>query len=115
MPTNKKNHKKTNTLSLPDNTVSALTYSLTLLSGLIIFLLEKDNKTIRFHALQAIILGVLWMVLPKLFLFTLILAPLAILLNLVFLVIWIILIVKTYKGENFDLPIISNWVRKQLK
>ena len=112
---NSKKQKKSNKLNLPDNTVSALAYGLTFISGLIIFLIETDNKKIRFHALQSIVFGLIWTVFPTLLAFTIILAPLALLFNLAMLIVWIFMIVKAYKGQSFRLPIIADWVDKQLK
>ena len=47
---------KTKTVTgLPVNTEAALTYLFGWITGLIFLLLEKDNKKIRFHAMQSII------------------------------------------------------------
>ncbi|MBU4210755.1 DUF4870 domain-containing protein [Patescibacteria group bacterium] len=107
--------EKTNSFNLPDNTVSTLAYSLTLVSGLVVFLMETKNKKIRFHALQSIAFGIFWILIPKFLAITIIMAPLALILHLVCFALWIILMIKTYKKETFRLPIIADWVDKQLK
>ncbi|MBU1130197.1 DUF4870 domain-containing protein [Patescibacteria group bacterium] len=107
--------KPTNKFNLPNNTVSALAYSLTLVSGLIVFLVENKNKEIRFHALQSIVFGAFWIIAPKILAITIIMAPLALVLHLVCLALWIVLMVKAYKKETFRLPVIADWVDKQLK
>ena len=43
------------TFGLDENIASALTYVLGFLTGIIFFLMEKENKTVRFHAMQSII------------------------------------------------------------
>ena len=42
------------TFGLDENIASALTYVLTFLTGIIFILVEKENKTVRFHAMQSI-------------------------------------------------------------
>ena len=45
---------KTST-GLEENVASMLCYVLGWVSGLVFFLLEKENKTVRFHAMQSIV------------------------------------------------------------
>ena len=40
---------------LPENTEAALTYLFGWVTGLIFLLVEKDNKKIRFHAMQSVV------------------------------------------------------------
>lgn len=101
--------EKTSTFGLEKNVASALTYLLGWVSGLVFFLMEKEDKEIRFHAGQSIIFfGVLnlIMVIPVI---GWALTPL---LGLVGLVGWIFLLVKTYQGEKIRLPVISDYAEK---
>ena len=43
------------TFGLEENVASAACYLLTWVTGIIFFLMEKDNKTVRFHAMQSIL------------------------------------------------------------
>lgn len=97
--------------NLPQNTAAALTYVLGWLTGLIFILVEKDNKYVRFHAMQSIIFfGVLtvasfvpvigWMLSP--------------LLMIVGFIGWLISIYKAYNGEEFVLPVVGAFAKKQL-
>ena len=42
------------TFGLDENIASAACYVLGWLTGIIFFLMEKDNKTVRFHAMQSV-------------------------------------------------------------
>ncbi len=110
-------NKKTTSTGLPENTEAALCYLFGWVSGLIFFLLEKDNKKIRFHALQSIVLfGGINLIYIVLNIFTFGLATLLMpLLSLLVLVYAIYLIVKVYKGEEVTVPLVTEFVKKQLK
>lgn len=43
------------TFGLDENVASAACYVLGWLTGIIFFLMEKDNKTVRFHAMQSVL------------------------------------------------------------
>ena len=57
---------------LDANVAALLSYILTWLTGLIFFLIEKESRFVRFHAMQAILLGVsffvIWIVTSFVFL-----------------------------------------------
>jgi uncharacterized membrane protein len=119
-------------LGLDENIASLLAYLFGWVSGLIFFLLEKDSKLVRFHAMQSILFNVvilvltvvLWIVTFVLVL-TLAMLPdvmgsliglLTSLLWLVFsialLAAWILCVVRAYQGQFFKLPIIGNMAEK---
>ena len=97
-----------------------LCYLLTWVTGLVFYLIEKENKDVRFHALQAILFGAAWAVIwiavsiltPVL---SLIFSGFGILMGLVwfaswvvFLIMWIMLMVRAYQGERWKLPVIGD-------
>ena len=100
------------------NVAALVTYALWWITGLVFFLIEKDNKFVRFHALQSIIVfGALSVLLTALkiifqiflalrlyFVFQFIVLVINLLL-LVALILWILLMVKAFQGEKFKLPI----------
>jgi uncharacterized membrane protein len=117
---------------LDENIAALLAYVFGWVSGLVFFLLEKDSKLVRFHAMQSIlfcvvvaVLGIaLWIVT---FLFVLVAAMVpdvmeslfglfATLIWLVFsiagLIAWILCVVRAYQGQFFKLPIIGNMAEK---
>ena len=104
---------KTST-GLQPNVAALLSYLLGFITGIIFFLIEKDNKFVRFHAMQSIVtfgfLFVLQMVLPMIPFFGWILIPFVAVLNLV---LWILLMIKSYQGQMFKLPVVGDVAEKQ--
>lgn len=101
--------EKTGT-GLPRNTAAALSYLGLWVTGIIFLLIEKD-PFVRFHAMQSIIIfGGLTLVSMIPFL-NLILAPLAMIVGFI---LWLVLIFKAYQGEEFKLPWIGEFAKKQL-
>ena len=97
------------------NVAGLLCYVAGWITGLIFFLTEKENKFVRFHAMQSIItfggLTVLFMVLGFIPFIGWALLPV---LGLVQLVLWILLMVKAFQGEHFKLPIIGDMAEKNI-
>lgn len=119
-------------MNLEENVASMLCYIGAFITGILFFLLEKKNKTVRFHALQS----------------TLTFLPLMILTNIIWWIgkpsvgwgygyagysyspgipallwvsyglwaltglLWLILIIKAYQGEKFKLPIVGDIAEK---
>ena len=93
------------TFGLDENIASALTYVIGFITGIIFFLVEKENKTVRFHAAQSIIvfvgLFIVYIVIMVLAFIIPFIGILMLLLWLVELILWILLIIKAYQGEKF--------------
>jgi uncharacterized membrane protein len=117
---------------LDENIAALLAYIFGWVSGLIFFLIEKDSKLVRFHAMQSILFNVLvaivciigWIVTVVL---VLILSQVAdamgalagLLATLIWLVIavgllitLILCLVRAYQGKYFKLPFIGNLAEK---
>ena len=107
------------------NVAGLLCYLIGWITGLIFFLIEKENKFVRFHAMQSmIVFGALFVLNIAFGVFVGIfaaagvgfLAPLFsmfnILLALLAFVLWIVLMVKAYQGEKFKLPIAGDIAEK---
>lgn len=95
---------------LPKNTAAALAYVLGWLSGLIFLLIEKD-PFVRFHAMQSIItFGALNIIAVIPFL-NVLLGPVVLVVGFV---LWLVLIFKAYQGEEFKLPFVGDFAKKQL-
>ncbi|MCX6000972.1 MAG: DUF4870 domain-containing protein [Chloroflexi bacterium] len=98
---------------LEENVAGLLCYILGWVSGLIFFLIEKDSKFVKFHAMQSIITFVALMII----MWVATVIPLigwliAGLVGLLALVLWIILMIKAYQGEKFKLPVIGDLAEK---
>ena len=104
------------TLNMDEKIEGALCYLAWWVTGLIFILLEKDNKFVKFHAMQSLLtflaLTVLIFVLMWIPFFGWILAGLFSLLSII---LWIVLMIKAYQGEKFKVPIIGDIAAQQLK
>ena len=98
-------------LGLPSNTASALAYVLWWVSGIIFLLLEKDDKFVRFHAMQSIITFGMITLLSFIPVIGWMLSPV---LMIIGFVLWLVLIFKAYQGEKFKLPVIGDFAEKQM-
>jgi uncharacterized membrane protein len=94
---------------LNTNVAGLLCYLGWWLTGLIFFLIEKENKTIRFHAMQSIITFVAVTILMIIFGF---IPVLNFIFPILVFVLWIILMVKAYQGKMIKLPLVGNLADK---
>ena len=77
-----------------------------LISGIIFVVLEKQDKTVNFHALQSIVLfGSLTILSPCLSWIPHVGGIFSALIGLLAFVFWIVLMVKAYQGERYRVPL----------
>lgn len=100
-------------MNLDENIAGALCYILGFITGIIFYLIEKENKFVRFHAMQSILVFlpvwiIVWLLgwIPG---FGWIVSGL---LGLLSLILWLILMIKAYQGEKFKLPIVGDIAEK---
>lgn len=100
-------------IGMEANLAALLSYLLGFITGIIFYVLEKDNKFVRFHAMQSIV------VFAPLFVVSVVvrLIPgVGLLLNTLLavlgIILWIILMVKAYQGEDFKLPVAGEIAEK---
>jgi len=106
---------KTST-GLEANVAGLLSYFLGWISGLVFILIEKENKFVRFHAMQSIIVFGAITVASIVFRFIPFIGSiLNLLLSFLALVLWIVLLVKAYQGIMYKLPWAGNLAEKQVK
>lgn len=99
---------------LDPNLAGLLTYVLGFVSGLVFLVLEKQSAYVRFHAYQSTIAflalsttGFILGFIP------LIGSLLGSVLSLASLVLWLVLMLKAYKGERFKLPILGDMAEER--
>jgi uncharacterized membrane protein len=117
---------------LDENVAALLSYIFGWVSGLVFFLIEKDSRLVRFHAMQSILLNaaaailgiVLWFVwVFGVLIFAAINETLAsligLLLGLLLFVFWIgmlialvMCLIKAFQKQYFKLPVIGNFAEK---
>jgi len=108
------NNSKT-ALGVDENIEGLLCYVLGFITGILFLVLEKDNKFVRFHAMQSIatflIIFVISMVIGFIPVIGWLLSPL---IGLVALILWLLLMFKAYKGEKYKLPIAGDFAEQQV-
>jgi uncharacterized membrane protein len=100
-------------LGLDANLAACLSYVFGFITGLIFYFLEKENKFVKFHAMQSIaVYGsffVLMIVLSFIPIIGWVLMPIV---SIASFVLWIILMIKAYQGERFKLPYVGDIAEK---
>jgi uncharacterized membrane protein len=120
-------HATTST-GLPSNVAAALA-CIPLIGGLIFYILEKQDRFVRFYAMQSIIFGGIWFlfnmvswIIRMIFWAIPVAGPIfaglwffvAALVHLGLLVIMIIAMVKAFTGVTWDIPWVGPLARKQI-
>jgi len=102
-------------LGIDKNFEALLCYVLGWISGIVFLFLEKENKYVRFHAMQSLVTFL------PLFLISMVIGSIPVLgwlisffISILSLVLWIMLMVKAYKGETYKLPYAGDFAEKQL-
>lgn len=117
---------------LDENVASLLAYLFQFLGGLIFFLIEKDSRFVRFHAMQSMLLsGVFWVGMIGLWILSFVLALIVgqisgllgslvwVLMTLLELVLavacligFVFCMIKAYQSQYFKLPVLGNFAEK---
>ena len=96
-------------MDLEENIAGLLCYVVGWITGIVFLVLEKENKFVRFHASQSLLtflpLSVLAWILSQIPFAGWVLAGLV---WILILILWLILMFKTYKGEKYKLPIVGD-------
>src|SRR4030042_1440331 len=100
-------------LGMKANIEAVLSYALGFITGIIFYFLEKENKFVRFHAMQCIVtFGSLWLLGVLVWVLPFIGALIAPVIYIVEIILWVILMIKAYQGEYFRLPIAGDIAKK---
>jgi len=107
--------KSKTALGIDENIEGLLCYVLGFITGILFLVLEKDNRFVRFHAMQSIAtflpLFVISMVLGFIPIIGWVISPL---IGLVGLILWLLLMYKAFKGEKYKLPIAGDFAEQQI-
>jgi uncharacterized membrane protein len=94
---------------LQTNVAGLLCYLGTWVTGIIFLIIEKEDKTVRFHALQSIVLfgfiNVLMIVFSWIPFVNLFMMPI---LWIIWVVTWICMMIFTYQGRKIRIPVAAN-------
>lgn len=103
------------TVGLEPNVASLLCYLFVWVSGIIFFILEKENKLIRFHALQSIIVfGTLTIASALLDWIPVVGDFFGAAIGILGFILWIVLMVKAYQGKIYKIPFAGDFAEKQV-
>ena len=120
---------KKSIFNLDENIVAALSYLFGPFSGIFVLVMEKENKFVRFHALQStmwflmlmvvrwvvILVGNIFTIIPIInFIAALVFGMVGSIIALIWFISMIILIIKAFSGATFKLPIIGDVVWAQI-
>ncbi len=94
------------------NIIAALAYLLGIISGIVVYLVKKDDSFARFHAVQSIFFSLSIVVINIVLGITVIGAILIPIVGLVALILWLVLMYKALMGERYHLPVIGEWAEK---
>jgi uncharacterized membrane protein len=102
-------HTEKTSTGFDANVAAALAYLVGFVTGIIFLLVEKENKFVRFHAMQStllfigiILVDVVLNLIP--FLGFLVVIVIVIPLSAV---LWLLLMYKAYQGEEYKLPLVG--------
>jgi len=102
-------HTEKTSTGFDANVAAALSYLVGFVTGIIFLVVEKENRFVRFHALQStlvfagmVALNILLQIVPFLgaLLFVFVILPVS-------AVLWLFLMYKAYQGEEFKLPLVG--------
>lgn len=106
-------------MNMDPNTSAGLSYLVGWITGLIFFLGEKQNRFVRFHAMQSILLSVALIVLEVVLGFILALPYIGLigcvlwpLVGLGIFAVWIYCLINAFQGKYFKLPIIGDYAER---
>ena len=75
---------------------------------MIFFLLERESRFVRFHAMQSILFFGILSVLEEVFSHLPFFAPIGGALGLVMFIGWIVMMVKAHRGQYYKLPLFGD-------
>jgi uncharacterized membrane protein len=102
-------HTEKTSTGFDANVAAALSYLVGFVTGIIFLLVEKENKFVRFHAMQSTLVFIGIVAVDILLQIVPILGALIV----IFVVIpasallWLLLMYKAYQGEEFKLPLVG--------
>ena len=102
-------HTEKTSTGFDANVAAALSYLVGFVTGIIFLVLEKDNRFVRFHAMQStlvfagiVAIDILLQIIPLLgaLVVIFVVIPLS-------AILWLLLMFKAYQGEEFKLPLVG--------
>jgi len=99
---------ETTSLGMRARTAGLLCYLFGWVTGLIFFLLERENRFVRFHAMQSLLFFGILSVLEGIFSYMPFFGAVGSVIGLVMFIGWIVMMVKAHRGEYYKLPLFGD-------
>jgi len=102
-------HTERTSTGLDANVAAALSYLVGFVTGIIFLLWEKENRFVRFHAMQSTLLFAGIVAIDILLQIVPILGALMVIFVIIPLsaILWLLLMFKAYQGEEYKLPLVG--------
>lgn len=98
-----------------ENLMGAAAYLLGFITGIVFLLIEKQNKFVRFHAMQSTLLfGAIFVANIALGFVPILGWLVGLLLSFVSFILWIVLMWKAFQGETYKVPYVGKLAEEQL-
>ena len=102
-------HTEKTSTGLDANLAAALSYLVGFVTGIVFLVIEKENRFVRFHALQSVLafgaITLIWVLLNAVPLLGFVVGVMVIIPGSA--IIWLVMMYKAYQGEEFKLPIVG--------
>ncbi len=120
------NYSTSTSTGVEPTVAAALSYILGLITGIVFLVLEKDNRYVRFHAAQSIVVSIFIIIasigvsmVSGVLAFIPIIGWAVVLLLTMGLgagtfVLWLLLMWRAYQGEEWELPVAGELARKMV-
>jgi uncharacterized membrane protein len=102
-------HTEKTSTGIDANLAAALSYLVGFVTGIIFLLVEKENKFVRFHAMQSTLVFIGIVAIDILLQIVPILGALVVIFIVIpaSAILWLLLMFKAYQGEEFKLPLVG--------
>ena len=102
-------HSEKTSTGFDANVAAALSYLVGFVTGIIFLLVERENKFVRFHAMQSTLVFIGIVAVDILLQIVPILGALVVIFVVipVSAILWLLLMYKAYQGEEFKLPLVG--------
>ena len=102
-------------IGLEENIVGLLCYLLGWITGIIFLIIEKENRFVRFHAIHSIATFLPLLIISLVFVLTPFIGiVISWFCSLLGLILWIILMIKAYQGDMYELPIVGKFAKEKV-
>ena len=103
-------------LGVTQNVAGLLAYLAMWLTGIVFLLIEKDNKFVRFHAMQSIVIFVPLTIASLVVGFVPILGGfLGVVIQIATVAIWLLMMFQAFQGKWYKFPMAGDYAEKQLE